>query len=298
MERLVSTISFPRQAVKVLTDSDFNLDSSEPITMKWSDCIIILFYGNNEESLQLAQIWQIAAQIAAGSVFAAVNLDIHPKIAEAFMRVKNTNSPYRPFAMQGYPFILTYQNGFPIGFYNGERAVQPIVDYSLTLACQPYYFEPKQYASGVSTRYNYEMGGYKYHQPAVSSLQFKSNDSFRGYNPESRVVLTGSPAAAQQAQQQQAIDTQQGITISEPDTDNGVSLSQRLIGAPISDEPIVSEQEAEQEPTTRVLTPLELAALARQQRITPAQEEAELQANQEAERVNAERLAAEKKIAI
>ena len=43
--------------------------------------------------------------------------------------------------LQGYPFILIYRQGWPAAMYNGERNSQAILDFALTLACNPNYIE-------------------------------------------------------------------------------------------------------------------------------------------------------------
>ena len=207
---LTQATVFQQNYVKVLTADDFNIRTKEPITLKWDDCIIVLFYGNNIESENLARIWSLVARSAAGPIFAAVNISVHRQVAEAFAKVKMTNSTLRPFALKGFPTIITYQNGWPVGFYNGERAVQPLVDYAMTLACQPYYFEPQQLAKGVEVDRNYEMGGFKYHKPATTSVQFKVGDPYRGYNNRQPLTVVGSPAASAAAIQGQQADIEQG----------------------------------------------------------------------------------------
>lgn len=315
MSQLTNGVFFTNQTVRPLESSDFNLGTKEPITLKWSDCMLILFYGNNKESIDLASIWEVAARIAAGVIYAAINIEQHFRVAQAFMKIKETNSTYRPFALQGYPFILVYQNGFPVGFYNGERAVQPIVDFSMTLACQPSYYEPRQYASGVSTTANYEMGGYKYHKPYDNSVKFRNGDSFRGFDPSQPVVLTGSTVAAAEAGRAQAQQIAEGVTplgrAETPQTTLATGVQPQSTGEPAeaagnpaftaADEPITADEEArrgeigEQQAAARAegsgaLTPQQLAEgaiLARSRQpasTTVAEQEAQRIAQEEAEK--------------
>lgn len=251
---LINATIFSQNAVKVLTADDFNLHSKEPITLKWDDCILVLFYGNNTESINLARIWTVAARSVAGPIFAAVNISVHRQIAEAFTKIKMVNSPLRPYALKGFPTIITYQNGWPVGVYNGERAVQPIVDFSMTLACQPYYSEPHQLATGVQVDADYEMGGFKYHKPNTSSVQFKVGDGFRGYNPRQPITLAGTAQASGQAiQDQQAAIEEGAVPLASPESPvqtlgSGVQPlssgeASQATGLSTPDEPIVAGQE-------------------------------------------------------
>ena len=208
---LLTTTLFAQNAVYPLTSDDFNINSSAPITMKWDDCMLVLFYGNNQESIDLAKIWQLVASSTAGPLFGACNIIVHRSVAEAFTKIKAHNSPLRSFALKGFPTIITYQGGWPVGVYNGERAVQPIVDYAMTLACNADYLEPQQLFKGVQVDNDYEMAGVKYHKPYTSSVQFVNGDSFRGFDARQPVVLTGTPAAAQEARQLQVEQRQEGI---------------------------------------------------------------------------------------
>ncbi len=181
---LITATIFSQNAVKVLRGTDFNLGSKPGITLKWNDCILILFYGEGRESQELAKIWAVAASKVAGAVFAACNLTIEKEVAKAFMNLHKMNSTYRSYALKGIPFIITYQNGFPVGFYNGDRTVQQLVDFSLTLACKVDYSEPIQVGAGVaiSSDENLKMDGYaEYDESRKDSLAYKAGTSVRQF---------------------------------------------------------------------------------------------------------------------
>jgi hypothetical protein len=135
---------FRPEVVKQLGNDDFDLASKDKITLKIPGCILVLFYTDSTESYELANIWGLVAQQMVAPTFAAVNLMIGDrKIANAFMELRNdANHPLSWAGLKGIPFILVYRNGLPVAFYNGERSVQQISDYSLKLACKPGYFEP------------------------------------------------------------------------------------------------------------------------------------------------------------
>lgn len=214
---LVSEELFGRDAVKNLSSEDFLLGTTTPIQLKWTDCIIILFYGSNDESKNLARIWATAAKAVVGPIFAAANLQTNQKLAQAFMKIGETRTPYRNFKIQGYPFILAYQKGSPVAFYNGERDVQAIVDWSFTLACRPDYYEDRQLAASVHLDKSYEMGGINEYTPRrVDSLQYKAGDPVRRYDPKIGIVETGSRQAATAARQEQAGEAATGARITTP----------------------------------------------------------------------------------
>jgi hypothetical protein len=203
---VVHRLSFSSEAVKRLTGEDFNLASKEMITLKFDDCILVLFYVENTESYELANIWALAAQQVAGPVFAAINMLSDRKVAEAFTRLKSDGSnPLHWASLRQYPFILVYRKGWPVAIYNGAREVQAIIDYSLTLACQAGYYETLQIGGSMQAEGRIEMGPYDVYtnlpgQPArirTESTQYNAENPIRGFNPNIPIVITGSPEAAQ-----------------------------------------------------------------------------------------------------
>lgn len=193
-DELSSVISFTNQSVKNLRETDFDLSSKELIKLNQEECILILFYIDNTESKNLAKIWIEAAAQISGPIFAACNMNIERKVAEAFVKINN--NPDHPFNWAGlkqYPFILVYRSGWPKGFYNGSRTVEAIMDYSLTLACVVMYEEHKQLHQGVQPENNYEMPGLS-SEPKIrtSSDEYKSTNPLRGYDPRIPIYIKGS----------------------------------------------------------------------------------------------------------
>jgi hypothetical protein len=192
--------------VKRLDASDFNLDSREYITLKYDDCILVLFYVENTESYQLANIWAISAAQVVGPVFAAINMASDRRVAEAFTRLRSDgNNPMQWAALRQYPFILVYRKGWPTAVYNGPREVQALIDYAMTLACQAGYYEIEQVGGSMQAQTRVEMGPYQPYrnvpgQPPVIrqvSTQFTAENPIRGFNPNIPVVVTGSTQAQQ-----------------------------------------------------------------------------------------------------
>lgn len=133
-------LTFGQSSVKVLKEDDFALDSKSKIGLKDNHCTIILFHTQNTESTKLISIWSEAAASTAGTVFAACDMLVEKKVAEKFVDLhSDVGNPLQPYALQTYPYIIVYQNGWPKAFYNGARTTQNIIDYSLNLACFPQY---------------------------------------------------------------------------------------------------------------------------------------------------------------
>lgn len=110
------------QKVRNLTSSEFNSDN----TLKYKDCILVLFYNDiNQKDQNLAAIWQAAARSGSIANFAAVNL---------------RNQPTLNFFPQDNPVIVVYRNQHPETFYHGPHKVQDIIDYALTLACNTNFY--------------------------------------------------------------------------------------------------------------------------------------------------------------
>lgn len=168
--------------------------------------MLVLFYGDNIESTNLATIWSVAAKNTVGPIFAACNLMIERKVAEAFTALNMINGSLHWAALKTIPYILVYQNGWPIAFYNGERSVQSIIDYSLTLACKAEYHEPENLFGGMivaegddllmkgDTQYGISSNPFR-----KDSLGFTANENLRGYDRNDMVKAYGSPSERSEA---------------------------------------------------------------------------------------------------
>jgi hypothetical protein len=182
-QELVQPVTFAQQAVKNLRESDFTLDSKLLIALKYSDCVLCLFYAHNLESRESAEIWAQAAAQTSSPVFAACNLILEKRVAEAFTAVGADKAhPFYWARMMQIPFIIVYSGGWPKAFYNGRRIVQSIVGYSLTLACQADYVEREQNFASMQVASNVQVNTpTKFITPFTTSQQFQGDD-IRGYN--------------------------------------------------------------------------------------------------------------------
>lgn len=197
---------FPQNPIQIISSADFADDSVVKIGLKYHECIIILFHSHNQESQQLADIWYRVAQIAAGPVFAACDLVAQKQVAKNFMNLISSDSPMRIYGLKQIPFILTYRNGMPQAYYNGDRSVQALVDWSITLACNKNYTEVVQLGASVSVapEDNIEMTGWaEYKDHRTGSTQYITGSPIRGFNTTEPLVVAGSPAARQASVSQQ-----------------------------------------------------------------------------------------------
>lgn len=208
---------FAQEAVKMLNEADFDLASDTKINIRYKECMLVLFYGDNIESRNLAEIWGLAAKQVAGPVFAACNLMVSKRVAEGFTSLNMQGGSLHWARLKGLPFILTYQNGWPVGFYNGERAVQPIIDYSLVLACRSDYHEPINLFGGLQSdkNLNFEMKSVNPYGDAnnprrTDSGKFKVDSPVRTYDPDDKIVLAGTAPAKAEAAQENVEEAQAG----------------------------------------------------------------------------------------
>ena len=203
------------QTTLVLTDSDFDLGSDTKINVYRRDCMLVLFYSNNEESMNVLEIWKDAASQVAGPIFATCDLMVNKSVAKAFTSLNTSNGSLHWAALRTIPFIMVYQNGWPVAFYNGERSVQTFVDYALALACRSDYHEPINNYAGMQANNNLEMKGVKSYGGTFGakdadnpyrqdSLQFGVKYPLRDYPSTDKPVLVGSQEAAQAEAQTQA----------------------------------------------------------------------------------------------
>lgn len=236
---LVQRTLFAQDSVKQIHQSDFvDLESDTKINIIYRECMLVLFYAGNIESQNLATIWSVAAKNTVGPIFAACNLMVEKKVAEAFSSLNMQNGALHWAALKTIPFILVYQNGWPIAFYNGERSVQSIIDYSLTLACKAEYHEPFNLFGGMTvindknllmkgdTQYGIQANPFR-----KDSLGYRANEDIRGYDKDDQVNVFGS--AAEQAASAHTLANERADRVGIPQS-----------AVPVTAVPSAQEQEA------------------------------------------------------
>ncbi len=140
---LRTTSTFSSQAVKVLKERDFLLDSREKLSYIYDDPTLILFYDASIFSQTLQPIF-LEAAIATGvnPVFAAVNLTTEIDIASKLGYLRMTvDHPLHWVGVATPPFVIVYRWGWPQAFYNGEYSPELLNQYAIKLAGQPGYQE-------------------------------------------------------------------------------------------------------------------------------------------------------------
>ncbi len=189
---------FSQETVRQLREADFDFDGKDKIRLKYEDCVLILFYVDNQESFNLCQIFQTAAVQAVGPIFAACNCSNEKRVAKAFLDLNMMEDhPLRWAALQQFPFIVTYRQGWPQAFYNGERVTSALVDYSLTLACRVDYKEKIQKTAGMDLNVDVAMGGVQNYGPRrVNSSQYGPTGPIREWASGMPTIRVGAPDSA------------------------------------------------------------------------------------------------------
>lgn len=210
VEQQTQTLPFAQDSVINMTSIDFDLSSPEKIKISNKNCILILFYINNVESQELLQVWQSAAAQVAGPIFASVDLSKERAIATAFTQLRSdTSNPLQWAGLRGIPYILVYRGGWPVGFYNGGRNVQNIIDFSTILACSFEYTERNQNIEGVQATEIFGINRtipLEREQTISKSTDFQGADTERGYTPGIiKYSLVITPEAQQQAAAQPTV---------------------------------------------------------------------------------------------
>jgi hypothetical protein len=167
-----------------INSNDFQLNDKEIISLKYTDCIMILFHTDNIESQDLFKIWNDCASKGSGAKFGECNVVINKDIGEAFIKVKqDCNHPFNWVSVNQYPFILTYRGGWPQAFYNGNRTTNDILNYSLQLACKSCYTEKEQKFKGIEVDVNKEITLPNPKTPVLTTSTEFTNNNYRGYDP-------------------------------------------------------------------------------------------------------------------
>jgi hypothetical protein len=206
--------------VKILESSDFDTDQENLITVKYNDCMLILFYIQNDESLKLAQIFAEAANSLPAPIFAACNLNNSTKVASAFAKLASDgNHILHNYGLKQYPFIITYRNKNPVGFYNSGRSVQSISDFAVSSACSVEYREDIQYGMGVAVDKNSQMSAYEIQQTKyLKSTDYKGDEGIRKYSNKIPIVVSGTKEAEKATEQEVKNEQQQPVQEPTPQT--------------------------------------------------------------------------------
>lgn len=193
-----------------LKATHFALATDSKVAIVYNDFLVVLFYVENQESMDMIEIFLLVAQQVAGVKFGACNLVAEKEVAGAFMELGSKPGPLAQFSPKGYPFILAYQDGYPKAYCNGVRSVEDITSWILTRARDPGYYEPKMLAGSMQVEAPYVMPPYdpygvdktgKFNPKRLTSLDYSGGKPVRGYNPNlGGPVYEGSPEAIKAAE--------------------------------------------------------------------------------------------------
>lgn len=184
---------FPKTTVRELRDDDFDLDTELRITLKDKNCNVILFYAKGKESEDLGKVWLAVSNQVVGVTISACDLYENKKIAKAMSDIRSSGGhPLHWASLRGYPFILSYRNGYPVAFYNGDRYVDPITNWVMTKACLANYYEPYDSSGGVSTENKEGIPKASNYKSKGNSDEFTVNSPVRTYGTQG---VQGAPGA-------------------------------------------------------------------------------------------------------
>jgi hypothetical protein len=78
---------------------------------------------------------------------------------------------------------MVYRQGWPSAYFNGSRSTQSLIDFALTLACNPNYIEHQNNSRSTTADTNLEISN---PNPDItdktSSTQFTTDKPLRGYD--------------------------------------------------------------------------------------------------------------------
>lgn len=133
---------FVKPEIKILSDSDFALDTDSPLKLKNNNCCLVLFHDNRERSVEVMNMWKQLAQMVAGPTFMVCDLIVNRNVASAMAASPYIqNSPYAWISLVKVPVIFVYRQGFPKGVFNQMLTFENLLNYSQNIACNPTYIE-------------------------------------------------------------------------------------------------------------------------------------------------------------
>ena len=144
--------------INTIKDEDFG----EGVNLLFKDTIVICFYGEDRDSQFVLQKFVSAADISEGINFGVVNLDYDTNIKKKFIALDSEDHPHYWVRYTATPFILTYREGFPQAFYNGEFNVNTLKFYFENMSHIKGHKEEKvqnikiQFDKNMYLRTNYE----------------------------------------------------------------------------------------------------------------------------------------------
>lgn len=137
--------------LKEFTDDDFNTDQPTLIDLKRENFKkekindgfwFILFLDETQTGREFLQLWLELAQIVKADYLnlGYCNLTFEKKTFNVFKdlgKIENVDHPFAWAKFTEIPFMMTFRNHWPQGFYNGPMGQQSIVNYIMDEASNP-----------------------------------------------------------------------------------------------------------------------------------------------------------------
>jgi hypothetical protein len=122
-------------SIKRLREQDFALETRDKICIYDDACNIVLFYTESPESKKILNVFKTVAETVAGPSFAACNVLLEKRVAEALMEVANVKDhPFNWMTTRPYPYIVVYRRGYPVNFYDGPADTDILTNFSINVA--------------------------------------------------------------------------------------------------------------------------------------------------------------------
>jgi len=137
---------FETNTIENLSKDDFALDSTCRICLLdldedveknklREDCAVVLFYGEENTSYKLMDIWEQLSRETIGPTIAACNLSLEQDVSSAFENISYTAPPLKWAQLRSVPFIMSYVRGWPDNIYTGNFNIDPIRKFVKEQAC-------------------------------------------------------------------------------------------------------------------------------------------------------------------
>lgn len=129
---------YGHSVVREFHDADFKDDLLGIALVRDTDpCSVILFYnGTSDDAISKIKIFTAAAQEAIGVTFGVVDARQENRIAASFVKIKGEGThPYHWMNITGYPVVIGYRRGLPIGVYKKAFTKEDLLSYAMKQAC-------------------------------------------------------------------------------------------------------------------------------------------------------------------
>lgn len=189
----MNTYTIPNSfALRIFKENDFSLDSKDKVCIFDDDCYMILFYGEDEESISYLDSFTKAAEHSPGPMFGTCNVDLETEVEKSIVEIMNENDhPFKWISTGEIPFIVVYRNGYPIWFYEGPNDMESMVTFSIDYACNPEYnMFNRELIDKINTELEYS---YDLRNPTIlDDSKYRTVQVLKSEDPEEEKIPTPS----------------------------------------------------------------------------------------------------------